>query len=57
MKDSYKIFTTTNNTDYNNLSHNTQDFYDIQAEEESLLVIKSQNKKLKELYKELNTKE
>lgn len=57
MKDSYNIFTTTNNTDYNNLSHNTQDFYDIQAEEESLLVIKSQNKKLKELYKELNTKE
>lgn len=47
----------TNNTDLNNSSNQIQDFYDIQAEEESLMVIKTQNKKIKELYEELYGKD
>ena len=53
-----------NNYDHisnNNQSHvsyqNTQDFYDIQAEEGSLMVIKTQNKKIKDLLEEVNYKE
>lgn len=57
----YNYFPTTCNTNFTDFNtsnyQNTQDFYDIQAEQESLQLLKTQNKKIKTLYDELNSKE
>lgn len=45
------------NYDYNNNSNVNNQFYDIEAEHESLSIIKSQNSKMKTLFKELEKRE